>query len=342
MDEQLTRKMIGIGLLLAAIFAIGTLGYILIEGQRQEVSPFDAFYMTVITLTTIGFGEIPGELSMPGRVLTIFLALSGMGTLLYSVSNITAFVVEGHLKNMLSRRKMNKMIDQLRDHYIVCGCGLMAQHVCEELSRTFTEFVIVEEDEEKLQKIAESLDSVAYKVGDVSDDEVLLECGVERARGLISVQPTDQDNLFTIITARRLNPDLRIISVAIAESSVPKLRYAGADGVVSPNFIGSMRMVSELIRPATVGFLDRMLRDKKHDWRIGEAIISENSGVIGKNLRDLQLNSTGTMLVLAVQRNGADEIDYVPSPDTQFADGDILFVLAPAKEMDELRGKCGM
>jgi voltage-gated potassium channel len=233
------------------------------------------------------------------------------------------------------------MIKNMKNHYIVCGSGLMARYICAELQRTLSSFVVVSNDESVLKGLAEDLEGLKYIVGDVSDDQVLIDCGIKEAQGLVTAQETDQDNLFTIITARRLNPQLRIISVAIAETSIEKLRYAGADGVVSPNFIGSIRMVSELIRPAAVSFLDIMLKDKKSMFRIAEANIAEESSFAGKTLKDLRLSEKDKVLVLAIMAKDRKTYSYIPTADTVITPGDILVVLGGSRQIQELRKRAG-
>ncbi len=333
----LQNKLLRIVLLLLFIFTAGTVGYWLIEGQAQGMTPFDAFYLTVITLTTIGFGEIPGELSIPGRVLTICLALGGMGTMLYAVSTITAFLVEGQLRDLIRRRKMNKRIEKLGSHYILCGSGLIARYIANELKSTRNPFVAVDSDKDALEKLAGDDPEINYVIGEVSDDAVLIDCGIERARGVISALPSDQDNIFTIITARRLNPKLRIVSVAVAEQSIEKLRYAGADGVVSPNFIGSMRMVSEMIRPAAVGFLDVMLKDKGGHWRIEEARVEAGCRICGRRLGEAMLKEKAGVLVLGIRKPKAADYIYNPPRDIELEGDDTLVVLGSQEQVAALK-----
>lgn len=326
-----------IGVTLMAIFAVGTVGLTLIEGPLQGMTPFEAFYMTAITLTTIGFGEVPGPLSVPGRVLIILLAFTGMGTLLYAVSRVTAFLVEGQLRDLIRRRKMENRIGKLREHFIVCGSGLVARYICTELRRTLNDFVVVSRDKEKLLELVDGDEEVNYILGDVSDDKVLVSCGIERARGLLSALPSDQDNLFTVITARRLNPKLRIVSVAVAESSIDKLRYAGADGIVSPNYIGSLRMVSEMLRPAAVSFLDVMLKEKKKNWRIDEVHLAAGCRLCGKSLAEARVRDASGVLVLAIGKPASSDYIYNPGRDQVLEAGDTLVVLGAMQEIAALK-----
>lgn len=324
----MVRKLAFITSVVILIFLVGTLGYYFIEKQHLDMSLFDAFYLTVITITTIGFGEIAGPLSVEGRILTICLALSGMGTLLYGMSQITSFLIEGHLKNLLFRRKMNRMVANMENHYIVCGANLKINYICQELTGTKHEFVVVDSNEDFLGHLAQEFPGLRYIVGDVSDDDVMIQCGIMKANGLLTAQETDQDNLFTIITARRLNPGLRIISLAHGEKSIEKLKYAGADGVISSNLIGSLRMVSEMIRPVAVDFLDEMLKDRKKNWRIEQAVIKDSSPLLGKSLREAKLSDKGKILILAIV-NENREYNFIPDADTCFASGSTIIFLGP-------------
>ena len=173
--------------------------------------------------------------------------------------------------------------------------------------------------------------------GDVSRDDVLLACGIERARGIISALESDQDNLFTVITARRLNPDLRIVSVAIAEATIPKLRYAGADSVVSPNFIGSLRMVSEMIRPAAVTFLDVMLKDKEKNWRIEEATLCGGCRICDMELGEAMIREKTGVLVLGIRKPGTEDYIYNPPRNTVLEAGDTLVILGSIDQITELK-----
>jgi voltage-gated potassium channel len=331
------NKLFFLVLVLIAIFAIGTLGLFLIEGPAQGMTLFDAFYLTAITLFTIGFGEIPNPLSIPGRLFVVVLAFVGMGTLLYAVSSVTAFLVEGQLRDLIRRRKMENRIGKLKEHHIVCGSGLIARYIIDELRRTRYPFVLVDRDKNRLHDLAAADHDINFIVGDVSEDAVLQACGIDRARGLLSALDSDQDNLFTVITARRLNPKLRIVSVAVAEASIPKLRYAGANGVVSPNFIGSLRMVSELVRPAAVGFLDVMLKDKRKNWRIEEATLTADCHLCGKELGKAMVKEHTGVLVLGILKPGAEDYIYNPPRETVLEPGDTLVILGSVDQIVEFK-----
>lgn len=200
-----TNKITGIFVILFLILLIGVIGYHWIEGW----SFFDSLYMTVITLATVGYGETH-PLSQTGRLFTIFLILGGMGILLYAITEITAFLVEGEMHGFLRRRKMEKNIQRLSDHYIICGGGRSGQYILDELLKTKRDCVVIEKDPVKARILSEK--SIPVIEGDATEDSILISAGIDRAQGLASALPTDKDNLFTVITARGLNPKLRIVS----------------------------------------------------------------------------------------------------------------------------------
>ena len=243
--------------LIATFIAVGggTAGYKLLGGP--EWSLLDAIYMTIITLTTVGFEEVKDLSGNPyARILTIFIILFGMGSILFVVSTVTGFILEGELTNVFGRRKMLKEISILKNHFIVCGIGDIGSTVVKELIQTKRNFVVVDTDSEKLEKLS-AMEKILYINDDATNDEALVNAGVHEAQGLITILPDDKDNLFVTLTAKQLNPNLRIVSKGVDEHTIKKLKMAGADSVVLSNSIGGLRMVSELIRPAAVSFLDK-------------------------------------------------------------------------------------
>ncbi len=299
---------------------------------------FDCFYMTVITLSTVGFGEtLPGFADVPGaRPILLVLIILGSGTLLYFISNFTALLVEGDLGGLLLRRRMQKRIDRLRDHILVCGIGTTGIHIVEELIAVDRPFVVVDVDVERLEKLAREMGPrFLYVEGDATDDEVLELAGVGRCQGIIAALHADKDNLFVTITARALNADARIVAKSVECSAEGKLRRAGADAVVSPYFIGGMRLVSEMIRPAAVEFLDRMLRDHDHNLRVDEAGIPEGSALAGKTLAGSGVRETGA-LVIAVRLPDGRYV-YKPSGDLALPAGSFLIVIAQSADLETLR-----
>lgn len=337
------RRALLFRLLLAAmtlgiVMVVGASGYHLLGAG--EWSWGDCLYMTVITLSTVGYGEVlHGMEATPfGRVWTVGLILLGSGTLLYFISTLTAFIVEGDLQGAIRRRRMQKRISNLSGHIIVCGVGNTGIHVVSELLATETPFVIVDTDPARLVKTAEDFgaDKVHYVLGDASDDDVLRAAGVERCRGVVAALHDDKDNLFITVTARALNPKARIVAKAVEGPSEPKLRRAGADAVVSTNFIGGMRLVSEMVRPRVVEFLDQMLRDKEKNLRIEEVTIPEGSPLVGLAIRDSAIRKAADVLVIAV-RLPDGTISHNPRPDLVLSANLTLIVLAMSREVALLR-----
>jgi voltage-gated potassium channel len=298
--------------------------------------PFlDAFYQIVITVASVGFMEVH-PLSSAGRVFTIFVIFIGMGTVVYVLGTVTAFVVEGELTNILRRRRMDRKIRDLQDHYIVCGVSRAGRHVVRELEKNRRPLVVVEKDPERLKLLAGGGDLLSV-TGDATSEEVLLEAGLARASGLVTTLPQDQDNLFVVLTARRLNPRLRIVSLAVEESSEGKLRDVGADGVVSSFRIGGMRLASELIRPAVVSFLDLMLRREDATIRVEEATIGEGSAWVGRALGDVNVPAHADVVVVGMKKASSGDLVFNPRPGTVLAAGDTIVMIAEVGEVEKVR-----
>lgn len=328
---RLQKRLAQIGVLFLAVFTAGTTAFMLVEGW----SLMDAVYMTTITLSTVGFQEVH-PLSTGGRLVAIALILGGTGSLAYGLSVVTAFIVEGELKDILGKRRMEKALARLHGHVIVCGAGETGKHVVEELLKTHTPCVVIEQNLAQLKHL-ERFGSTPVIEGDATDGEILTRARIGVARGLIATLPSDKDNLFVILTARELNPNIRIVSRLIEDESLPKLRKAGADAVVSSNHIGGLRMVSEMIRPRVVSFLDSMLRDPRRVLRVEEAEVVSGSPVVGKTLRELDLiNRVG--LVVIAKRHGPDgDFEYNPRPSSPLDAGDFLIVCGEPRQVEALR-----
>lgn len=309
--------------------AVGTAGYEILGGP--EWSFLDSLYMTIITLTSVGFGEIQDLSDNPyARILTIFIIIFGMGSVLFVVSSITGFIVEGELTNVFGRRKMLKEISNLKNHFIVCGIGNIGCVVVKELIQTQRDFV-VDTDLKELEKMSET-DKILYINDDATNDATLISAGIQKAKGLITTLPDDKDNLFVTLTAKQLNPDLRIVSKGVEEHTIKKLKMAGTDSVVRPNSIGGMRMVSELIRPAAVSFLDKMLRTQKgKSYRIEEITIPAGSQFIGKTLSQANLLK-GTRVLIVAMKGKDEDFTYNPDDKSVITDGTVIVILGESTE----------
>ena len=329
LDEQ-TEGLARAAGLIGLVFLLGVAGYSYFGGDDYEV--LDAVYMTMITLTTVGYGEVIDLSHNPGgRVFTSILLVVGVGSFVYFFSNLTAFMVEGNLDRILWRRRMRRSINALENHYIVCGASRTGQHMIQELLETERPFVLIDNDEIAARALVEDLGKhFPIVVGDATDDEILRHAGIDRATGLCAALSSDKDNLVIIMTARMIRSQLRIVARCTDQKIHHKLRRAGADAVVSPNMIGGLRLVSELIRPNAVSFLDTMLRDKEKRLRIEEVHLREGAQAIGRTLGQLRADDIEGLLVIAVRAEGTEAWTFNPADElTLEPDHAIVFMSGP-------------
>lgn len=329
------RKLaISVGLL-ALVFSVGVGGYMVLEGWSFE----DASFMTVITVATVGYGEVR-PLDHAGRWFTMVLILGGMGTILYALSSLTAFVVEGEFRDLLRRSKMSKQIGRLDGHYIVCGAGRVGTCILAELVKTGNKVVLVDQEASKLEPWGGADPNVLTIQGDATSDAVLEAAAVRRAKGLLASLHADKDNLFVVLSARALNPNLRLVARADEEASRDKLVRAGADAVVFPHTIGGLRMASQMLRPNVVDFLDTMLREKTGTLRVDEARVAAGSELEGRTVGEANIPlSTGAVL-LALRRPDR-RFEFNPSPDRKLEPGDTLVVVGEMDQLKKLRHMAG-
>lgn len=332
LNRQLTRRLVRVCLLLGLLLAGGTLGYCWIEGWGW----FDALYMTVITAGTIGYGETH-PLTTPGRWFTIGLILVSIVVIAYAASTLAAFVFEGQYQRLLLGRRMDSRIAKLSQHVVVCGAGRTGLHVAEELFKTRTPFVVVDRDAQAVDRLRQ-LGDVPFVLADATQDDTLMLSGIQRAKGLISALDDDRDNVFVTLSARALNPRLRIVSRLVQEDNRPKLVKAGADEIVATDAIGGLRIASVMIRPAVVSFLDRMLRQTDTTLRFEELPIDEIPGLAGKTLGTADLGRRTGLLVLAV-RGPDGGFRFNPGASYQLAAGDVLVVFGTAEQLLVARGR---
>lgn len=328
---SIQRRLVIAAIAMVLVISAGILGFILIEGW----SFLDAAFMTVISLTTVGYGEVH-PLSANGRIFAMFLILTGVGILAYGVSSVTAFVVGGELTDILEKRKMEKEISKLKGHIVLCGLGQTGRHVAEEFIKTKTQFVAIERHKETLDH-RKSLGPFLYVHGDATQAESLVEANVASARGLITTLASDKDNLFVVMTAKELNPDLRIVTRLIEDESQSKLAKVGADAIVSSNHIGGMRMASEMIRPEVVSFLDIMLREKERVTRVEEAQVFAQSKLAGRTLKEGGIREKTGLLVIALRKASDQKYLYNPGGDTKIEAGDWLIVYGAISQIEKLR-----
>lgn len=332
--SQLNSRLLSAAIIMVATFTAGVVGYHIIGGDKHTW--MDAVYMTANVLTTVGFREaITVQGDTTAQLFTIALLFFGAGALVYATSTITAFLVEGDLTQGFRSRRMQRAIKEMQDHYIVCGTGATGLAVLRELVHTERQVVAIEMHDERAQRLQAEFPDLAVVKGDFTDNEVLVSAGLLRAAGIVICTTIDKDSLVTTITARQMNPKLRVIARAANERSMERLRHAGADGVVSPALIGGMRMASELVRPAVVGFLDVMLKDRSRNLRIEEVRVPEHSRFVGKMIGDLEAHARTNCLVMAT-RSSTGEYAYNPSDKTVLASGTILIVMGDPSGVREL------
>jgi len=317
-------------LLLVPVFllAFGTIGYHLIEGWPY----FDALYMTVTTLTTVGFSEVH-PLSDTGRAFTIVLILGGVFTLFSAAAETIRAAVSGDLAAALARNSLNRSLSHMENHVIVCGFGRMGRRVCQELASAKVPFVVIDRDAEATRAL--EMPGALAIAGDATSEEVLRQAGIERARALITVVASDADNLFITMSARLLSEKLFIVARAEDEHTEAKLTRAGASRVVSPYVLGGHRVAQAVLRPTVLDFLELATRTDHVELQIEEAQIAHGSTLDGKTLEATRAAQDLSVLVVAVKRPGGQVI-YNPPPATTLGVGDTLVAIGHRRDLDRL------
>jgi len=328
---------------MAVLFILGLLStvfyYIAGFYYGTNWSFLDCLFMVVITLSTIGYEDWLSihKLESPLLLLfTMFLALVGMGVPAFIISNVTALIVDGILSDTVRRRRMRQEIAKLDRHVIVCGAGGTGEHCISELIKLGRKFVVIDGDEDRIKSLRSTLGQFLYVVGRAEADETLIEAGVQRAEGLLCCLTEDKDNLFVTLSARVLNPELRIASKGIDDHVRKKMVIAGANSVVSPTAIGGLRLVSELLRPATVGFLDNMMRQRTN-VRFDELTIKKASQFAGKSLADINIRQLADVLVVAARHPGQEAFIYNPKAEFQLEPECVIVVMGQVSEVEKLR-----
>ncbi len=310
------------------MIVLGTLGYILIEGWPV----FDAFYMTVTTVATVGFQEIH-PLSTAGRAFTVVLIISGVGTLFYFMGNLARLLLEGELRAIFGRYRNEGKMKEVTNHYIVCGYGRMGKRICKELRAKPLPFVVIDKNPDVIASLQrEGLTAVE---GDATQDDVLIRAGIERAKGVVSVVNTDTENLYIVLTARGLNKGLYIVARAGDEGSEHKLMRAGANRVSSPYLIGGMQMAQAVIRPAVMDFLELATQSEHLDLQMEELTVEQGSRFDGRTPCDCGLSEDPGLVLIAVKRTSG-HLEFNPGSKVLLAKGDKLIVLGQPESLKRL------
>ena len=323
---QLNRIVVRIswaGLILLALIALGSMGFYVIGGGKSSWS--DAIYMTLITISTVGYGEMVPILTLGDRLFAGLMAIAGLGVLTFLFTSLTVFFLEKDLDYSLQRRRMEKRIRKLKHHFIVCGFGRVGRNVAHELHKTGRHFVAIDPEQGRFDEHAEKFPGLLYLTGDASDDDQLIGADIADARGLFAVTGDDSRNLMIIITAKQINPNVRVVARAQEMRNIEKMRKAGADEIISPDFTGGMRMASAMIRPNVVGFLDEMLKSEKH-LRVEELTVPANFPPT--RIGDLRLRGADYIL-LAVREEG-EWVFNPPDDYLLYASNVIIAMASPA------------
>ncbi len=320
------RKVIVIAVIFITLLLVGSLGYMYFENMDFWMG----MYLTIITVFTVGYGDfVPVHPS--GRIFTVFLVFTSVSFVLYTFSKITETMIEGELRGLYKRRKMIRQIGRLRDHYIVCGFGRIGKEICKILQEHQRPLIVIEKDAEEIKAVEEL--QYLQLLGEASDDEVLINAGIEHARGLVSVVASDADNLYITLTARGLNPDLYIMTRSSGAPGVQtKLKRAGATKVISPYSIGARRMAHLIVRPTVTDFIDLTMRAGELDLIMEELHVSANSHLNGKNLIESEIRKNYDVIVVAIKRQDGTML-FNPKSETRIMASDILIVLGASEHI---------
>jgi len=310
------------------VMLFGTLGFHLIEGWNA----IDSLYMTVITVTTVGYGEV-NPLSPEGRLFTILVIFTGVGTVFYILTALTQMVVEGKIRQIMGRRSLQRQIRHLKDHYIICGYGRIGALVADMLREQDVDTVVLETSEEITRRLEER--GQHYVLGSATEDEALLAAGIDRAAGLVATVSSDADNVFIVLSAKQIRPNLFVIARATELGTERKLKMAGADKVVSPYFIGARRIAQTVIRPSVADFVDLTFHGGEMGLQMEELELGEGAELAGLALKDTGIRQKYDMIILAVKKADSTML-FNPAAGTVIEVGDTLITLGTRDAMKKL------
>lgn len=324
-------KRIAISLIILFLLVlIGAYGY----RNLLSVSWLDALYMTIITISTVGYQEV-GPMSPSAKIFSIALILLSLGTVGYLLTNIASSLFESNVMEALRRRKMKKSIERLEDHYIVCGCGETGSSVIDYLTSKKVPFVVIDNNEDIIANLIEH--GVLSFVGNATSEEVLAQAQIHRAKGLIASLSRDSYNVYTVLTARGMNPDLYIVAKAIEKGADEKLKKAGANNTISPNEIGGRRLAASLVRPSIISFLDAITMAGEVEFDLEEVVIHKSSSLINLSLKEARIPEKTRLMVMAIKKKNSQNLIFNPSSDELLTEGDTMIVLGQDTQVNVLR-----
>jgi len=310
------------------ILVTGTAGYMLIEDWRF----LDALYMTIITISTVGYREV-NQVGDIGRLFTIFLVVIGVGFTFYVMAAVVQFMVEGRVRIIMGRRRLDKKINRIKNHYIVCGYGRIGRVLCRNLQGTPYDLVVVEKNPDLVRVMDE--DGVLYVSGDAADETNLLKAGIERAKGLVAALATDTDNVFLVLSARQLAPELYIVARASQQGTKNKLRAAGANSVESPYEMGAASMAQRIIRPTVTNFLDLAFAHSRKDIQMEEIPVSEDSALTNIPLKDSGIRQDYNLIIIAIKKPDGTML-FNPSFEAAFRPDDTVIAVGEEQNLQKL------
>jgi len=308
---------------------IGSFGFMLIEHWDF----LDSLYMTIITITTTGFKEVH-PLTHTGRIFTIVLLVMGIGSIAYTGGRAAQLLIENQI---IRRRRMSKKLEELKDHYIVCGYGRMGRYICEELASAKVKFIVIDNEPDKIERLINM--SYLYLNGDATSDEALTTASIQKAKGLVAVLSNDAENVFTTLSAKALNPNLYVVARAVEEETESKLKKAGANRVVKPYEIGGNRMAELLLRPGVIEFIDVVARERSVDLSMEEFLVNEKSELIGKSLAESPIRKELNIIIVSINKQKGGFI-YNPKSSTVIEKDDKLIALGEKANLAEMNKLC--
>ena len=326
--SRLARRFLLIILAIGCTLVIGTVGFTLID----HYPPFDAFYMTLTTMTTVGYAELH-PLSRAGRIFNSFLIMFGVTTIFIAIGAMTQSIIEVEFGDLIGKRRTKRMIDKLKDHYIICGYGRVGRGAAGELRHSGASFVVVDINPERVERAI--LDGMLAVSADSTRDETLHQVGIERARGLVAALATDADNLFVLLSAKSINPRIYVAARAAEEGADAKMRRAGADAVFAPYSITGHRLAQSLLRPHVVQFLDFTTNDIDKDIALEQVPVAESSQMNARTLKEMQIGRDLGVIVLAIRHRDGQMV-FNPPADTAIRGGDFLIVMGREKNLRTL------
>ncbi len=324
-----TRHLLVSSVLALLIIVIGTVGYMLLEGWAF----MDALYMTVITITTVGFSEVR-PVDSNGRIFTMVIVLLGVGLSAYVAGAVVQFMVEGRIRIILGRRRLDKQINRSKNHYIVCGYGRIGRVLCESIRGKVPNLIVIDNDPEHVPMM--EADGMIYITGDATEENTLMKAGIERAKGLVAALGTDTENVFLVLTAHQLNPNLNIIARAGKESAKPKLKAAGANYVESPYEMGAATMAQRILRPTVTSFMDLAFTHRKSHIQMEEMPVSPSSSLVNLMLKDSGIRQKYNLIIIAIKEGDGGAMIFNPSFEAVIRGGDTLIAVGEVVNLQKL------